>query len=279
MKTENYSKYFDNKISYNHLRYINPDWNEVIPQIHDGFEIIFVIKGNLTYVTNKNSYPVEENSIILTRPGDYHMLNLKSFDSYERYDIIFDEKIVMKSCLERLSAKPDVIVPKNPGFFKDLFEKLDFYCGEFSGDELSRIISNLVEEIFFNIVRISENPFDNCCKSAYSSNPILSAVTEYIDAHICETFTVESLCNELYISKSNLLKLFNSHMQITPKKYILSRRMILAQNLIRSGKKPTEIFSLCGFSDYSAFYRSYKGFFGYMPSEENYTKKIRRIEY
>ena len=33
------------------------------------------------------------------------------------------------------------------------------------------------------------------------------------------------------------------------------------------GAKPTEIYTKCGFSDYSAFYRAYKNQFGYPPSE------------
>ena len=279
MKTQCFSKYFDNTISYNHLCYHNPDWHEVLPQIHDAFEIIFVIKGDLIYTTGKNTYAVSDNSIILTRPGDYHMLNLNNCNVYERYNIIFDEKIVMESCMKRLPKELDIIVPKNPDLFLFLFKKFDFYCRIFSGDELSRIISNLVEEVFFNITHIADTPNDNLSGTAYPSNPILGKITEYIEKHISENFSVEALCNELYISKSYLLKLFNTHMQMSPKKYILSRRMIRAQSFLRSGEKPTEIFSSCGFSDYSSFFRSYKSFFGYSPSEEIHTQKIRKIDH
>ncbi|MBQ4527352.1 MAG: helix-turn-helix transcriptional regulator [Clostridia bacterium] len=279
METKSYSKYFDSKISYNHLCYYNPDWHEVIPQIHDGFEIIFVTKGNLRYITNKKTYDVSENSIILTRPGDYHMLNLHNRDIYERYNIIFDEKIVMNSVMKKLPPETDIIIPKNSDFFLSLFEKFDLYCRSFEGEELSKIISHLVEEVFFNIVHISKNPDNNIRTMTVAANPILDSVTEYIEKHIAENFTVESMCNELYISKSYLLKLFNSHIQIPPKQYIVSRRMIHAQNLLRLGNKPTEVLSLCGFTDYSAFYRNYKTFFGYSPSEEVHMKKIRRIEY
>ncbi len=279
MKTERYSKYFDSKISYNHLCYYEPDWEEIIPQIHDAFEIIFVIKGNLTYSTSKKTYAVSDNSIIFTRPGDYHMLNLNNCSVYERYDIIFDEKTVMESLMKRVPEDLDIIIPKNPDFFLSLFKKFDFYCKIFSGDELSRIISNLVEEVFFNIVHTAENPEDNLRTIAFQTNPILEKVVEYIETHISESFSVESMCRELYISKSYLLKLFNTHMQMSPKKYVLSRQMIRAQNLLRSGIKPTEVFADCGFSEYSAFYRSYKSFFGYCPSEEVHTEKIRRIDH
>jgi len=279
MKTQCFSKYFDNTISYNHLCYHNPDWHEVLPQIHDAFEIIFVIKGDLIYTTGKNTYAVSDNSIILTRPGDYHMLNLNNCNTYERYNIIFDTKMVMESCLSKLPESVDIIVPKNPAFFLALFEKFDLYCRVFESEELSRIISILVEEVFFSIVHIAASHDDTVSNSTFPSNPILVKVTQYIEKHISENFTTESICNELYISKSYLLKLFNTHMQMSPKKYILSRRMIRAQSFLRSGEKPTEIFSSCGFSDYSSFFRSYKNFFGYSPSEEIHTQKIRKIDH
>lgn len=279
MKAEGFSRYFDNRISYNHLRYIHPDWNEVIPQIHNAFEILFVIKGSLIYTTNKRTYYVSENSIILTRSGAYHRLNLNDCDTYERYNILFDESIIMPSCLAKLPEELDILVPKNPAFFLSLFQKFDFYCEVFTDAELSRLISNLVEEIFFNIVHLSANPENHIYNTAFSAPPLLVAVTEYIEKNISAAFSVESLCREFYISKSYLLKLFRDHLHLSPQQYMLSRRMIRAQNLLRSGKKPTELFTACGFSDYSTFYRSYKRFWGYAPSDEIHTQKMHKIDH
>ncbi|MBE7034478.1 MAG: helix-turn-helix domain-containing protein, partial [Ruminococcaceae bacterium] len=62
--------------------------------------------------------------------------------------------------------------------------------------------------------------------------------------------------------------LFSEHLEITPKKYINTKRLILAQKKIRQGEKPTQIYPKCGFSEYSTFWREYKNYFGYSPSEE-----------
>jgi methylphosphotriester-DNA--protein-cysteine methyltransferase len=47
----------------------------------------------------------------------------------------------------------------------------------------------------------------------------------------------------------------------------LPRYFRYLRELLRQGKKPTEVFSSCGYQDYSTFYRAYLQFFGYSPKE------------
>ena len=98
---------------------------------------------------------------------------------------------------------------------------------------------------------------------------------EYIEKNITQNFTLETLCNQLYINKSHLHRLFLKHLQITPKKYITSKRLEFAQKLLRRGAKPIDVYLYCGFSEYSTFFRDYKKHFGYSPSQEA-DKKIKR---
>jgi AraC-like DNA-binding protein len=79
---------------------------------------------------------------------------------------------------------------------------------------------------------------------------------------------IDEICNELFITKSHLHHLFMKHLNITPKKYITSKRLAMAQREISFGAKPTDVYVKCGFSDYSTFYRAYKNQFGRPPSEK-----------
>ena len=54
--------------------------------------------------------------------------------------------------------------------------------------------------------------------------------------------------------------------------------MTLAYKLMKSGKKPYDIYQACGFSDYATFYRNYKLHFGHIPSLENEIEIIRDIK-
>ena len=90
--------------------------------------------------------------------------------------------------------------------------------------------------------------------------------------------SLELICNELFITKSYLNKLFNLYLKMSPGKYIASKRLSAAQKEIRAGVNPTEVFAKVGFGEYSTFYRSYRAYFGYPPSEEKGRVVVRNID-
>ena len=47
------------------------------------------------------------------------------------------------------------------------------------------------------------------------------------------------------------------------------KRLSKAQQLIAMGKKPTEIYTECGFTDYGTFFRNYTKHFGFSPSQRD----------
>ena len=49
--------------------------------------------------------------------------------------------------------------------------------------------------------------------------------------------------------------------------YLIMRRILIAQELIRQGVKPKDASLQCGFSDYSSFYRAFKMRVGVSPEQ------------
>ena len=72
---------------------------------------------------------------------------------------------------------------------------------------------------------------------------------------------------ENFISKAQLWRSFKETTGYSPWNYITLKRLIKAKQLIESGEAPTKIFSECGFSDYTTFYRAYKKHFGHSPNQ------------
>lgn len=275
MPLSTYAEYYDNRLSYNHRRIINTESYRFEPQTHDAFEIIYVKEGNITYRIDEKTFSVKNNSLILTRPGKMHLMDFVTNSAYDRYDIIFDGKIIFKEIYSSLPDELHVIDCDSIPLISGIFEKMDFYCNNFSSEALGNILVHLTEEIFYNIVLKSQT----AKPLKYTINTQFANLLEYIDSHFCEPITLETICKELYISKSNLHKIFAHHLNITPKKYICSKRLSLAQKLLQQGVSATNIYEKCGFSDYSSFYRSYKKGFGYPPSIENTKPTIRAISY
>lgn len=273
-----YSEYKDNDIVYNHLcrKDLGMSVNET--QIHDVIEMIYLNSGDISYVVEGKSHRVRKNSLIFTRPGDSHFLQFYNQDTYDRYDVLFDEKILSSDIYSKIPQGLDVINLEGYQTIAELFRKMETYCSYFEGDLLKTVLSHLIEEIFYNIIIVLDGSPKNIASDTYTVNPIVIKAVEYIENNLNYNFTLEQLCRELCVTEGYLRHLFISHLQISPKKYLITKRLILAQMAIRSGAKPTDIYLDCGFSDYSVFYRDYKKYFGYPPSEELNREIIREIE-
>ena len=272
-----HSEYNDSSITYNHSCFLNLKWTGIEPQTHDGYELIYLKNGDITYLIDGKSYRVKKNSLIITRPGKRHIVLFNSPEIYERYDIILDENAVHMPFLQRIPDNIDVLKLSEYQKTAELFSKMDYYYKYFSGDDYKQLLINLVNEILCNAAIISEHAENSVPTSGYTENPIITAAIEYIENNIGVAFTLEELADELFISKSYLHQIFCEYLKISPQRYISGKRLMLIQKEIRSGQKPTQAYLKYGFSDYSTFYRAYKKLFGYSPSEEGMHETVRKI--
>ncbi len=270
------SSYNDGTILYNHIKYENVSKKLFGAQTHDVWEMIFLKEGDLNYTVEGNIYHVKSNSLILTRPGSAHVLQLNDTKVYDRYDILFDNSILTKNIQKQIPPDLHVITFEKPEMILFLFEKLDYYYKYFDGEIMGNILRFCIEEVLYNSL-ISSHIFDFEKEDIYKKNDILIKAIEYINANISTNFTLDTLCQEIFITKGYLYKIFKQFLDISPKKYIISKRLAKAQLAMKDKKKPTEIFFECGFTEYSTFYRNFVKFYGYPPSDESNTQKIIEI--
>lgn len=261
--------YKDENIAFNHssIEKINPENFPDEPHTHDVCELLFLKKGNPQYFVEGRNYKLGKNCLVISRSGDRHKIFFNEPGPYDRYNLLYDEKKIPFDLYSKIPANVDIINFDGNSVVCDLFRKSDYYFEHFEGEKLGKLLSGIAEEIFFNIsIAVSENSIGDNISA--SSNPIVTAALNYIDENLTSNLSIGTICEKLYITKSHLHHLFTSHLRISPKKYILSKRLNLSRRAIRAGQKPIEACMQCGFSDYSTFYRDYKNFFGHCPSEE-----------
>lgn len=272
------SEFRDLGLVYNHKHYKPLKMDHIPPQTHDVYEMIYIKTGDVTYLVEEKSYRIGSNSLILTRPGNLHILQFHDPEEYDRYDVFFEADAVHPQALSRIPDGLDVIDFGEDTSVMELFQKMERYCRYFEGAELKAVMTDLVEQIVYETVIFLRQ---GAAKQAsrHTVNPTVAAAIEYIDSHLDKTINLDMLCKELYISKSYLHQLFMRHLQTTPRRYIAGKQLLAAQQAIRSGGRPTDIYSQFGFTEYSSFYRAYHKLFGYAPSEEGSHRVIQRIEF
>lgn len=104
-------------------------------------------------------------------------------------------------------------------------------------------------------------------------NDLLSEILSYINKRITEPITIEEICHEFYISRSSLQALFKTHLNTSPKNYLLNIKLQKSKELIRQNQYTiSEIAYMLGFSSIHYFSRLFKKYFNTTPSA--YSKKI-----
>jgi AraC-like DNA-binding protein len=109
----------------------------------------------------------------------------------------------------------------------------------------------------------------------------LRCALEYIEAHVAEASVAEASVAEASVaddigladiagatgvSVSSLTRGFRAALDVSPHRWVLSRKIALAQRLMSAGKAPlSEIAILCGFADQSHFARVFLRHVGAPP--------------
>ena len=265
MAVEQISKFSDTIVAYTHAAIEKPDGKDFQPHTHAVCEIIYLISGDVSAVIGGKTYKLYKNTITIFRPNCMHSIKIDSDATYERYNILFDEKIMANKIFEEIPIDTDVINCSGNNYITDLFKKMDYYYLHFEGENFKKLIYALIEELIFNLSIISAKEKNQI---QFSVNPLINQAIEYVEKNYMNDITLEEISSALFISKRHLHHLFSEKLHITPKKYINSVRLARAQNLIRMGAKPSSVYYMCGFSDYATFYRNYKEHFGHTPSGE-----------
>lgn len=248
-------------ISFNHTVNEKADPGLFAAHLHDRCEIIYIVRGDMSYTTEGRSYELKTGDVVISKPHILHNIYPTRETVYERFDIIIDHKRLPDELWQRIKSGRDVYKCAGNDLIYELFARLDFYYGRFSEGDYTRLINNIAEELLYNLSLMEGEEAD-------SANPIIDKAISYIRKNLASIESVGEICNALYITKGHLHHLFVQHVNMTPMKYINSKRLLMARRLIRRGRRPTDVFTECGFNDYATFFRNYKSYFGYAPSEE-----------
>lgn len=273
MSINTVSEFKDKNVLFDHNIHLLPDDNKFVFHTHDICEMIFLKKGDVSGIINGKVYKLQKNDLIIFRPGVLHRIRIDGNGAYERTDILFDEKVLASNAFNNIPQELNVVNCTENEPIIENFKRLDFYCQKFSGEDLKKLVTGLVEEIIFNLT-LAAGKKD---KELYV-NSLADMAIEFIDRNFTNQIDIDDICNVLYISKSHLHHLFRDKLHMSPKKYINLQRLEKARNMIRAGKKPYDVYLSCGFTDYATFYRNYKLHFGHIPSAENKIEIIRDIK-
>ena len=110
-----------------------------------------------------------------------------------------------------------------------------------------------------------------------SKDEWFSAILQFVEKKISDpALTNRFIASYFGVSEVYLRKIFQSHLQLSPKQYVLNLRIRMAKNMLREGIfSITEISEQCGFSTLYHFSKTFRERVGMSPMQ--YMKENKTI--
>lgn len=245
----------------------NPIREKLVLHTHADAELYCFLSGKATYYVEGTAYPLQPGDIILVRPMEAHNVRIDPSAPYERILLNFDAGIfssvdpdnrLMTPFFQRSAGKRNFYRPENDRCLS-LLQDMTTACA----DQKLVILGNLILLLQqLNEMFRSQPPVMD------DTETLESEVIRYINKHLDQVLTIQTLCDRFFISRAQLCRRFRQATGTSIGTYVTAKRLLLARQLLRQNQKPTEVFTACGYQDYSAFYRAYRNYFGYSPGDE-----------
>jgi AraC-like DNA-binding protein len=224
---------------------------------HAHFELIAVLTGDVCVSIEGKELRIAPGEALLVPPLCYHAVIAHKKCTYRRLTAAFDKEAIPLALQDALSAggaRPFAVEP-------NLADRLRILCNEKNTAFYAPLAGALMIQLLYACVAESKQPDADC------ADPLLHKALLYIEEHLCERLLLENIAASIPCSKSLLCHRFQQKMRVSPRQYILQKRMALAAKLIREGTPPTKAALRVGYENYSNFYRMYQKHLHGVPSD------------
>ena len=255
--------YSDAQIKFSHSVDLHPQDRNFQMHIHELYEIFCFVSGNASYLVEGNEYPLEPGSIMTMCKTETHRIKILSGEPYERFTLHFSPALLTTVDPQRLLLQ---IFHDHPLGQNNLYRP-----EEFKGEEALSLLqamctpNDTAEErrlaVLANLIpllHLLRNRFLKKTQPETATRSLAEEIVAYINRHLFEELSLESLSRHFFLSTSQLGRLFKEATGSSVWNYILIKRLVAARSKIRAGASFAEAAQACGFHDYSSFYRAYR---------------------
>lgn len=241
---------------------------------HDFFEIYFLIAGDVTYLIDSKIVHVMPGDLLLISPQVLHQVCIQpEMSAYERYVLWVDPTMLRRMSTENSDLASGLAPAHNQlrlssqdrSRVQDLLQALhrESESSDYGADLLRE---SLLTQILVLVNRLATQQGSWMDEDSHT-NRAVAQIAGYVNLHYNEPITLDQLAEQFFVSKYHLSREFSRQMGISIYHYIQKKRLLVARQLLDQGKRPNEVYPLCGFNDYTCFYRAFKAEYGLSPRD------------
>lgn len=258
---------------------------------HNFWEFQCVDKGEAEVCTDDGSHILNRGQVIFHKPNEFHSLTatgknapnivVVSFECNSPCMEFFENKTLKISDAERnligmliAEARRCISTPLDDPYLEKMEKRSDSLFGS------QQLIRIYLEQILISMIRRHTIPqlslpiekYVNLQHNSATYNKIIF----YLEEHIREYVSIENICHDNLIGRSQLQKLFREQHHCGVIEFFSRMKIEFAKQLIRENQMNfTQISDFLGYSSIHYFSRQFKKIAGMTPSE--YASSIKAL--
>lgn len=267
--------YYKNAIGGIHIQRIRNSEEAQKPHSHNYFQLYYVLGGTLRHSMKYGTDMLSVGDAFLIPPGEVH--HISDLQNAELYTFSFISDIfgeadetnrLAVNFLKTFRGASDPclkasISAEESALIKDLLDKMyeEFSVKHLGFGEVIRAYALALVMIFARNLadRIPAVPAED------ETAVRMEHCIQYIEENFSDQIELSEMAKACAMSGSFFCKSFLMYTGMTFNAYLNARRIRAAIRYIEKGYKITGIYGLCGYNDFSTFYRNFKKVTGVSP--------------
>ena len=263
--------YKDSDLLLTHSRRKDPVATDYDLHVHEFYEVLCFVSGNADYLVEGREYHMYPGCMMIMRPAETHKLVIKGKGDYERYVLNFKADV-----LKEMGFSENLLTAFTQ---RELGEKNQYLPIEFTGFDTVGFFRQLKEEcelfparqpmianISFLLFALN-SAFLKKTSDVNTADTLGKDLISYVNENLTRDISLASVSEYVHMSPSQVNRIFRRLTGTSVYDYVLSKRVIMAREMIEAGAGAVSASQMCGFGDYSSFYRLYKKRTGKAPGD------------
>ena len=247
-----------------------------IYQSHHFYELFFILRGAIRVIVEESDLsPVLGDTLIYPPQCMHRVTHTDPSLPYERFYIYLSREFLNSIStpdynfiehLDKLTQNGRHCLQPGEEAVRSLVPEIDGIIEAAKDTSPAGVIGNRCRMVLC-LLRIIKLLEESIASTADNEATRMSELIRYINQNASQPLSLDHLEGVFNLSKFVLLHEFKDYTGMSIYQYILTRRVILAQQLIRQGARPNQACEQSGFADYTSFYRAFKARTGMSPNQ------------
>jgi len=256
-----------------HCKYAQGSPSVIGREFHDYDEAVLFLDGNAHFHSENIQMKLTPGSVIFIPREKFHRFAVTDTDRYRRVILGFRAEGELGALVRREMTEVRVFSEPSEAVLS-VFRTLSRAAeAGISPTEQELLLTASVTELLLG-QRLSVTAPG---ARAVGISPPIRALLSYIEEHIGEELSLDALAAMLCLSPSALSHRFKRELGISVYRYVSEKRLSAVRLLVERGRSLGDAAALCGFADYSSFYRMYRKCYGVPPSKTEKSKSPEKF--